>query len=91
MVGTAFFSAAIFFFLLSLIFGVVGYIGPWLEPRDDFNPGITSIGVRRVCFQDYMFSETVDPEQKKFDGCYDSTKNSQAFKRFPAEHVGPGK
>ena len=88
------FSASVFFYSLGLVFAVVGYIGAWIEPRDNADLGITSVGVRTACFKnDYKFKSTIDSRnlQKEFNNCHDTTKTSEEFKEFPKKYVSPGK
>lgn len=92
--GSAVFSAAVFFYCLGLIFGVVGYIGDWLVPRDpspnpDKTGDLLSVGVRSACFNHYTGFVNVD--NKEFHGCYDTTKTSSRLSEIPEEDVRPGK
>lgn len=88
--GSAVFSAAVFFYCLGLIFAVVGYIGDWLEPRN-VNSDILSVGIREVCFEKYTFETDSRVEKEVYDGCYDSTKTSEWFADIPSEYVRPSK
>lgn len=93
LVGSAVFSAAVFFYCLGVIFSVVGHIGAWLEPRDNSsNPDktgdILGVHIRTACFREYSGFDVV--YKKTFDGCFDTTKNSADFDEIPAIIVRPG-
>ena len=92
--GSAEFSAAVFFYCLGLIFGVVGFIGPWLVPRaKGDSSGISNIGIRKACFKEYdgfgqFFRE--DERDKTIDGCVDTTRSGKQLSEIPSEYVRPG-
>lgn len=90
--GSAVFSATLFFFTLGLLFAIVGYAVPWLEPRYNYNAGIESIGLRFVCFYGkYTFPSNAGNIRPELSGCVDSTKTSRVFEEAEEKYLSPGK
>ncbi|XP_067931757.1 uncharacterized protein [Watersipora subatra] len=89
--GSAVFSASVFFYCLGLIFGVVGYIGAWLEPRPSSDKSVTSVGVSTACFVEFPLSSLYSerPDEDVLNGCKDTTKTSAVFDQIPDEYVSP--
>lgn len=94
--GSAVFSATLFFYFLGLIFVIVGYVGAWLEPKDGYGNEIELISVRMACFNDYEFPSKVGKieydSSGKLNRCVDTTKTSRTFKDVSdRRYVSPGK